>query len=326
MRIVFLGSGDFGLPTLRWLHAHHQLVGVVTQPDKPAGRKRQLKPTAVADWAVEHGLDPIKTEDCNDPALVEQVRALKPDVGIVIAFGQKLGPNLIEALGRLGVNLHGSLLPKYRGAAPINWAVMSGERESGASVIELAQRMDAGRILAQAKLAIEPMETAGEVHDRLAELGPAVIGQVLSDLHNDTLAAIEQDDTEACKAPKLTKADGTVDFNQPPERVRAVIHGLNPWPGCKVNWYCAQTGQTQPLTLVRVSSIPANECIQGIESLERSPEPGEVLEALQVATGEGGAVLLKEVQPAGGKIMPATDFARGRPFKPGDQLTPIQSP
>jgi methionyl-tRNA formyltransferase len=324
MRIVFLGSGDFGLPTLQWLHEHHELVGIVTQPDKPAGRKRQLTPTAVGQWAVNHGYEPIKTENCNDPQLIEQVRAMQPEAGIVIAFGQKLGPELVGALGQLGVNLHGSLLPKYRGAAPINWAVMAGERETGLSVIELAQRMDAGRILAQAKVAIEPLDTAGEVHDRLAELGPGVINKVLEDLQADRLEAIEQDEAQACKAPKLSKADGTVDFSQPPEKVRAVVHGLAPWPGCRVDWFCQETGETQPLTLLRVSAVPANECIQGLESLERTPEPGEVLPELQVATAEGGAILLKEVQPPGGKAMNADDFARGRPFKPGDMLTARQ--
>jgi methionyl-tRNA formyltransferase len=323
MRIVFFGSGDFGLPTLDWLHRQHELVGVVTQPDKPAGRKRQLKPTAVGQWAVDHGYTPIKTEDCNDPALIEQVRALEPRAGIVIAFGQKLGPGIVEALGELGVNLHGSLLPKYRGAAPINWAVMAGESRTGLSVIELAQRMDAGRILAQAGIDVDPLETAGEVHDRLAALGPEVIGKVLGDLEAGALEAIEQDERQSCKAPKLTKAEGTVDFAQPAQRVRSVIHGLTPWPGCRVNWYCRQTGKTQPLTLLRVAAVPDLACFKGLESLETQPAPGTVTAGHHVVTGGGDAIELKEVQPPGGRAMAVADFARGHPFGEGDVLSPM---
>lgn len=323
MRVVFVGSGEFGLPTARWLASQHTLVGVVTQPDKPAGRKRQLTPTAIGAWAAEAGYEVIKTEDCNDPSVVAQVAALKPEAGIVIAFGQKLGPELVGALGKLGVNLHGSLLPKYRGAAPINWAVMQGERETGVSVIELAQRMDAGRIVAQARLSIDPLETAGEVHDRLAELGPGVIEKTLNDLSRDSLEAIEQDERQACKAPKLTKADGTVDFNQPAERVRAIVHGLTPWPGCRVNWYCQQTGKTKVLTLKRVSAVPDLACFKGLESIEVKPEPGTVVGEGEVATGDGGVVRLKEVQPAGGKAMALADFARGHAFGEGDVLSPI---
>jgi methionyl-tRNA formyltransferase len=317
MRIVFLGSGDFGLPTLDWLDARYELVGIVTQPDKPAGRKRRLTPTAVGQWALQRGRHLIKTEDCNDPELVRQVQDLKPEAGIVIAFGQKLGPELVGSLGRLAVNLHGSLLPKFRGAAPINRAVMEGERQTGVSVIELAQRMDAGRILAQASLQIGTKETAGEVHDRLAQLGPEAIGKVLSDLESGHLEPLPQDENQASRAPKLKKRDGTVDFNQPAWRVRARINGLTPWPGCRINWHSQQTGQSQQLTLLRASEAAPSG---GGPS---HAAPGTVLGEGQVAAADG-AVELLEVRAPGGKPLSMADFARGRPFAAGDTLTPIR--
>ena len=155
MKIVFFGSGEFGLPTLAQLHQHHQLLMVITQPDRPAGRKRQLTATAVGHWAQEKNLPLIKTDNASDPQIVEQIETLGPEAGVVIAFGQKLQPNLLDALGEVSMNLHSSLLPKYRGAAPINWAIINGEKETGLSVISLAQKMD-GVNRYQQKIEIEP--------------------------------------------------------------------------------------------------------------------------------------------------------------------------
>jgi len=322
MRVVFFGSGEFGLPTLDWLREYHTLAGIVTQPDKPAGRKRRVTPTPIGQWAAEHGIEPIKTNDCNDPQLLQSVHELQPEVGIVIAFGQKLGQALVGSLGRLGVNLHGSLLPKYRGAAPVNWAVISDERETGVSVIELAQRMDAGRILAQATLAIDPLETAGEVHDRLAELGPGVLERVLGDLERGELRGIEQQERQASKAPKLTKADGTVDFARPARAVRAWIHGLTPWPGCRVHWHCRQTDRTQPLMLLRAEVLDGAGSPDG-GATDKQPPPGTVVGEDAVLAGDGALVRLRSVQPPGKRSMTMADFVRGYPFGAGDRLTPI---
>lgn len=311
MRIVFLGSGEFGLPTLQALHREHEVVAVVSQPDRPAGRKRQLTPTPVAAWAAQQGLPLLKSDAVNEPAFIDRIRALQPDASVVIAFGQKLSPPLIEALGKLAVNLHASLLPKYRGAAPINWAIIHGETTTGVSVIGLAQRMDAGEVYARAETPIDPLETAGELHDRLAQLGPDAVLSVLRDLQRERLRPIPQDDTLATKAPKLTKADGTVDFNQPADAVRARVHGLTPWPGCRVTWVTASGGE-KPLILGRVHAhdtpVPC--------------EPGTVTENLRVACSDGSIELL-ELQAPGTKMMPAADFARGHGLKPGDTLHPF---
>lgn len=317
MRIVFFGSGEFGIPTLASLHRAHRLAAVVTQPDRPAGRKRRLTPTPVARWAEEHGVETWKSGDVNDPAFVQRVRDATPAAGVVIAFGQKLSPELVAAMGPLAVNLHASLLPKYRGAAPIQWAMMRGESVTGVSVIALAQRMDAGDVYATAETPIDPDETAGELHDRLAQLGPAAVDKVLHDLEAGSLDPRPQDEQRATLAPKLTKAQGTVDFHADAEEVRRTVHGLTPWPACRVALYPpgATRALDEPLTLCRVGVSPC---------AADAAEPGRVMDELRVAAATPDrAVELVTVQPPGGRPMPAADFARGHAhFGPGAALGP----
>ena len=172
MRLILLGSGEFGLPTFESLAADHDIALVISQPDRPAGRTRQLTPMPVAAWAAEAGLSVATTDNVNTADFTDRVRALNADAAVVIAFGQKLSPAFIDALGSLTVNLHSSLLPKFRGAAPINRAMMAGETTTGITVIALAQKMDAGEIFGRATTDISPTETAGELHDRLAAMGP----------------------------------------------------------------------------------------------------------------------------------------------------------
>ncbi|MEX0652803.1 MAG: methionyl-tRNA formyltransferase [Phycisphaeraceae bacterium] len=325
MRIVYLGSGAFGQPTLERLHQRHDVVAVVTQPDRPAGRKRQLTPTPIAQWAQQQGLTVLKTEDANEEAFVQQVAALKPDVGVVVAFGQKLSPALIAALGKLVVNLHGSLLPKYRGAAPINWAMIQGEKTAGVTVIGLAQTMDAGAMYGKASLEIGPTETAGELHDRLAQLGPDLLESVLDRFEQGTLTPEPQDDTQATRAPKLKKTDGTVDFTLTAEQVRNRIHGLTPWPGCRVAWQCQHTGDTQTLTLRRAEAMPNPPDFirhRAEDAGDPLPPPGTVLDGLLVMTGQG-VIKLLELQAPGTRPMKADAFTRGHHLAPGDRLAPL---
>jgi len=313
MRLLFLGSGSFGLPTLEHLHAQHELLAVITQPDKPAGRKRVMTPTPVGQWAAEQGLPTFKEDNVNTPEFVQQVHELRPDAAVVIAFGQKLSPELIDALGELVVNLHSSLLPKYRGAAPINWAMINGNAETGVSVIGLAQRMDAGQVYAMDKLAIDPNETAGELHDRLAKLGPTAVAKVFNDLQQNMLAPIPQDDAQATKAPKLKKSDGTVDFNQPADAARARIHGLTPWPGCKVHWQ-RDDEPPETLTLLRVEADPT--------PVSGNLAPGTVLDNHRIECNPG-TIRPLELQRPGKRAMTLREFIAGHPLTPGQRLTPL---
>jgi len=282
---------------------------VISQPDRPAGRHRKLTPTPIAAWAEAAGIRVFKSDNVNTPEFVASVAALKADAAVVIAFGQKLGEPLIAALGGLAVNLHASLLPKYRGAAPINWAMLSGEHETGVSVISLAQRMDAGLVYATAKTPIDPRETAGELHDRLAKLGPDAVARVLADFAGGKLVGQPQDEAHATKAPKLSKADAKVSFDATADMIRRRVHGLTPWPGVTVGWK-RQGGEVTPLILLRVAAEP--------DMLHDAPL-GQVLDGTRVAVRDG-AVELLEVQLPGGRPMSAADFARGHKFAPGDML------
>ena len=310
MRLLFFGSGAFGLPTLEALHERHEVVAVVSQPDRPAGRKRGMTPTPVAAWALDAGLPVWRSEDVNEPDFVQRVREAGVEASVVIAFGQKLSPGLIDAMGGLAVNLHASLLPAYRGAAPIQRAMLDNVAETGVSVIGLAQRMDAGAVYATARTPIDPAETAGELHDRLAELGPGVILDVLERQAAGALDPQTQDEALATRAPKFSKADGTTGFDMAARRVRARVHGLTPWPGCRVR-YAGASGLGELI-------------LRRVEAVERSHDaaPGTVLADLSVACGEG-ALRLIEVQVPGGRPLSFEEFRRGHPFAAGDRLTAL---
>ncbi len=333
MKLLFYGSGEFGLPTLRRLVDEHEVVAVVSQPDRPAGRQRKLSPTPIAAYAEQHGLATLKPEDANITEVVDHVRSAGADAAVVIAFGQKLSPALIEASGRLVVNLHASLLPRYRGAAPINWAMINGESSAGVSVISLSQRMDAGLIYATASTPIDPLETAGELHDRLAALGPTVIGDVLAKFADGTLSGLPQDESLATRAPKLSRVDAWVDFAAVADRVAARIHGLTPWPGVRVMWHKrgergkggegggggdVSEAAGRELIIRRVAPQPDLACFISMRPGAR-PQPGLVEEGCRVVVGDGW-VQLREVQLPGGKPLSISEFVRGHDLAAGDRL------
>ncbi|MDY7109124.1 MAG: methionyl-tRNA formyltransferase [Planctomycetota bacterium] len=306
MRLVYFGSGVFGLPTLHRLADAHEVLLVVTQPDRPAGRKRRLTPTPIAELAADRGIPTIKPESPNEPAAIADIHGRGAEAFVVIAYAHKLGPDLIG--DTFALNLHASLLPKYRGAAPINWAMINGERQTGLSIITLAQTMDAGSILAQRATNIDPMETAGELHDRLAELGPDLVLETLDRYRAGTLRPQRQDDAAATRAPRLSKADGTVSFDRPAEAVRCRVHGLTPWPGCTVMLDDA------PLRLLRVEQV---DTVAGA-----SESPGVVRDDLTIACNPG-AVRLLSVQPPGGKSMTFQAYCNGHDVSPGTKMRPM---
>ncbi len=310
MRIIFLGSGDFGVPTLQRLHERHEVVAVVSRPDRPAGRKRTPTATPVASWAQAIGIGVWKDPDVNDAAFVTRTSHLAADAAVVVAFGQKLGPALLESLGRLSMNLHASLLPKYRGAAPINWAMIRGEAQTGLSVISLASRMDAGDVYAQSRAEIDPASTAGQLHDRLAQMGPDLVEKVLADFQAGTLRGRPQDESQITLAPKLSKSDGCVDFGAPAREVRCRIHGLTPWPAARVIWKRQADGSGHPLTILRVRED---------DTTDHGSMPGTVLEGHRVAVA-GGTIRLLDVQVPGKKAMKIEEFAHGQRLAPGDRL------
>ena len=309
MDVVFFGSGAFGLPTLERLASAHNVTAVVTQPDRKAGRGARLTPTPIGAWAGEHlaGVPLLKPERVGHPDVIGRVRACPADAWVIIAYGQKLPPALLA--DRFAINLHASLLPRWRGAAPINWAILEGDPETGNSVITLADRMDAGLVLGQSRRAIEPAHTTGELHDLLAQDGPDLVQRVLDEHGAGRLTPIEQDESLVTHARKLSKEDARMDFARPAEVCRNRIHGLNPWPGVVVG--C----EGQALKLLRAEAIDA--------PAQEDGAPGSVVDTREgvVRCAPGSALRLLEVQPSGKRPMPWADFARGRDLTPGCRLT-----
>jgi methionyl-tRNA formyltransferase len=305
--IIFAGSGAFGVPTLRaLLAAGHRVVRVFTQPDRPAGRGKKLTLTPVAELATSLSLDLMRTDDIN-------AQPLPPaDVMVVIAFGQKIGEPAVHH-PRLGsVNLHASILPKYRGAAPINWAIIDGNPTTGNSIIRLASKMDAGAVLAQSQLNIGETETAGELHDRLSIDGAPLMLKVIEDLASGTAVETEQDHKQASIAPKLSREIATIDWSQPASRIARRMNGLSPWPGCRVRLMDGST-EIARLMLVRARALPLlSHGIAGTIGVR-----GEVI------AGDSQCVELLEVQPEGKRPMPLADFRNGRPWKAGMRLENI---
>ena len=316
MKIVYLGSGEFGLPCLDALKAsRHRLALVVTQPAHPAGRGRKPSPTPAAQWAAAQSVPFVETDAVNSPQMVTQITGSQPDALVVIAFGQKVGEDLVALPPKGAVNVHASLLPKYRGAAPINWAIVRGETRTGVSIITLADKIDAGDILAQSATEIGPQETAGELHDRLAQLAAPLLLETLDQLDFGTATYAKQNDAEVTYAPKLRKTDGFLDFAEPAEVLAGKIRGFWPWPGASANFLSAQTQRSTRavLALAEVVSEPSAAPLA----------PGTFDEQLNVVCGQGRLRILK-LKPAGSGLMNFKAFVNGWHVRPGDRLVKIE--
>lgn len=318
MKIVFLGSGAFGIPALLALiNSEHQILHIISQPDRPAGRGKVLLPTPVSQWALGHALPLTRTENANAPEILERIKSLQPDCLVAIAFGQKLSDELLALAPHRGINLHASLLPKYRGAAPINWAIINQEPRAGVCVIELVNRMDAGDILASASLPIEPADTASELHDRLAERGSGLIPKVLDEMAAGNIHRVAQDESLSTRAPKLSRQIAWVDFTQDAKTISARICGMSPWPGIQIDMTDASGKSRGPITLLKCIAVlgpphPPELC--GIALPDRT---------IACATG---SVELLTVQPAGKKPMDLQPFANGYGFGPGAAVRSIIPP
>jgi methionyl-tRNA formyltransferase len=231
LRVVFMGTPEFAVPALKRIHAEHTVLAVYTQPDRPVGRGLEVKHSAVKEEALKLGLPIRQPEKLTLPGEFEALTAFAPDVIVVVAYGQILKKNVLE-LPRLGcVNIHSSLLPRWRGAAPIQWAILSGDRESGVTTMNLVEKLDAGNILLQAKTAISRIDTAGTLHDRLAGMGAELISDTLKGLESATLIGRSQNESEVTYASKLSKEMEWLDPNQPADQLELRVRALNPWPG-----------------------------------------------------------------------------------------------
>jgi methionyl-tRNA formyltransferase len=311
VRVVFLGSPEFAVPCLRALHAEHEVALVVSQPDKPAGRGGKLTAPAVKAAAGALGLPVIQPRSARTGELRDALAGSRAELAVVVAYGKILPVPVLEALPRGCINVHGSLLPSYRGAAPVQWAVIHGERETGVSIMQLDEGMDTGPVFLERRVAIDPDETAGELLERLAPIGAQALLEVIAALAAGTARAAPQDPTSASHAPMLTKADGAIDFRQPAAAVAARIRGVDPWPGA----HAVLRGQPVKLFRARATTEQAGD----------RPLPGTVLAidaaGARIVCGDG-AVAIAEIQSPGRKRLPVAQFAAGRGVAVGDVLAP----
>jgi methionyl-tRNA formyltransferase len=312
MRLLMMGTGTFAEPTFQaLLGSQHDVVGLVTNPDRPSGREREMVRRIKA-MAVERGVPVAQPESVNSPEGIAAVSALGPDLLVVAAFGQILSADVLNAARNGGINVHASLLPKYRGAAPIAWAIWNGETHTGVTIIRMSTKLDAGDMLAQEAVEILPEETEGELESRLAPLGArlalAVIGQIASGTSN----GVKQDPGQVTKAPKLKKEHGLIDWSQPAARVCCQIRAVQPWPTAYTFWH---RPDHQPLRLIvtQAAAIPGrNDCPAGTVAAVTN-------ETLAIAAGSG-AVSLRKLQPAGKRVMDAAEFLRGHRVQLGERL------
>ncbi|MFA5239667.1 MAG: methionyl-tRNA formyltransferase [Phycisphaerae bacterium] len=317
MNIVYLGSGEFGVPCLNALaQSNHSLNFLVTQPSRQAGRGRKPTPTPVAEWAKSCSIPFTETENASDPQMLETIAGHKPDLILAIAFGQKISGDLIKLPTKAAINVHASLLPKYRGAAPINWAIINGETQTGNSIITLAEKIDSGDILAQASTDIVSDETAGELHDRLAKLAAPLLLEALDKIANGTALYTKQDDSRATVAPKLKKSHGFLDFAESAEILRRKIRGLWPWPGASANYLSQKTAKPLRVTIAMAQIAPTSNAAH--------LPPGTLDENLNIICGEDALKIIK-IKPDGSALMDFRDFVNGRQTRPGDKLMEIEN-
>jgi methionyl-tRNA formyltransferase len=310
-RIIMFGTGDFALPTFEHLIASgHHVVALVTQPDRPQGRKQELIPSLIKKSAVGFGLPVEQPEDVNTVASLERILAYQPDLFVTAAYGQILSAALLSIPRLGGINLHGSILPAYRGAAPVARAIQNGETETGVTVILMTPRIDAGGMIAIARTPIDPDETAGELEDRLAKIGAPFVAQAITELIDGKATILPQDKSQVTRAPKLRKEDGLIDWTLPAQRIHNLVRAMQPWPVASTTW---RPGTDQSLRLIVHRTALASG----------AGAAGTVIEAggdkLIAAAGEG-AVALLVVQTPGKKALPVADFLRGHRVRVGDAL------
>ena len=313
MRIAFMGTPELAALSLSaLLDSTHQVVAVVSQPDRPSGRGRKLVPTPVAAVAREAGVPLLQPDSVGTPAFRQWLSSHQPDIAVVAAFGRILGPKLL-ALPPLGcINVHASLLPRWRGASPIQSAILAGDDESGVTIMQMVRALDAGDMLHVIKTPISPEDTATTLHDRLATLGAQALLEALELYEQGSVAPVAQDEAEVTYAPKITKADGDLDWTRQADVLDRQIRGLHPWPGTR----CTVSGRGVQLKLHPPTSPLTSTTTAPPGTLVRVDNDG-----VDVACGGGSILRLTRLQAPGKKPLDARAFLSGFPLKCGEVLT-----
>lgn len=311
MRVVMMGTGPFAVPTFQALYdSRHEVLALFTRPDRKQQGRTKTPPNPMRALAVERGTPVHDPESINSSHARMVLASYRPDILVVCDYGQILKPEALEIARLGGINLHASLLPKYRGAAPINWAVYHGETETGVTVIHMTPQLDAGPAIAQGRLAIGQDDTTAELEPRLAEIGAPLVLSAMDALEAGTAQPIEQDNSQATKAPRLKKELGDIDWSRPAAAIKNQIRALQPWPKSFTHWH-------------RPGGEPLRVIVDRVQLSDSHGEPGEVLAAegdrLVVAAGEG-SLAIELIQPAGKRVLTAGEFLRGYPLRPGQRF------
>jgi methionyl-tRNA formyltransferase len=318
MRLIMMGTGPFAVPTFeRLCQSRHEVVALITRPPRPIHGKSREEANPMRAVAEARGLSVHAQEDINAPPARAVVASCRPDLLVVCDYGQILSSAVLEIARLGGINLHASLLPKYRGAAPIQWAVYHGEQETGVTVIHMTPRLDAGPAIVQVHTRIGPTETAAELEPRLAELGATAVLEAIDALEAGTARPIEQDPALATRAPRLQKALGEVDWSRTARQIVNQVRALTPWPKTYTFWPRAE-GEPLRLILEAVHAEPLPATVDGPPAA-----PGTVLEAggerIVVAAGSG-ALAIDRLQPSGKRVLLAAEFLRGYALQAGDRF------
>ena len=311
MKIVYMGTPDFAVSPLRsLLNTEYEVAAVVTQPDKPKGRGKALMPTPVKEEALKHGIPVYQPEKVREPGFVEKLRELKPDLIVVAAFGQII-PESVLNMPKFGcINIHASLLPKYRGAAPIQYAVIDGEKESGVTIMKMGKGLDTGDMIARTEVPLAKDETGGSLFEKLSSAGARLLVETLPDIFAGTAVYEKQpEESPTPYAAMITKKMGLIDFSKSAEELERLVRGLNPWPSA----YTFLNGKNLKIWKAEADMTQAEKNIPG--TVVRADEEG-----ICVACGTG-RLILKEVQLEGKKRMDSASFLRGCKVEPGTRLT-----
>lgn len=308
-KIIFMGTPEFAVPSLRALYKNgHDVTLVVTQPDRPKGRGRKIVPPPVKKAAISLGYEVIQPASIRTAEFANHMAKHKPDIVVVVAFGHIIPKNILVVPKVATINIHASLLPKYRGPAPIQWAIINGERETGVTTMLMDEGLDTGDILFSSTVEIAPGDTAGTLHDRLSDLGADLLIQTLKSFEADNINPIPQDHSQATYAPILKKNNGRIDWEKPAEKIEAFIRGMTPWPGAFTFHGNKRLKVFKARPIIRDTAETPGVVIQGF--------PDE----LCVATGKG-VLSVMEIQGESGKRLLVKDFLRGYKINPGTVLS-----
>ena len=317
MRIIFMGTPEFAVPVLESLiNSRHEVVAVVTQPDRPKGRGKNMQFSPVKECALAHNIPVMQPVNVSVPEVIDELRAYEPELIVVVAFGQFVTKKIREMPKYGCINVHASLLPKYRGAGPIQWAVINGEKESGVTTMYMCREIDKGDMLLKDTVTLDPKETGDSLHDKLSMMGGPLLLKTIDQLEDGSAVRIPQCEEESTYAPKLEKTMGNIDWTMDADRIERLVRGLNSWPGTFTKIH-GKTVKIWDCDVVRQETLTENQAVAKAGTVIVSEKDQLIVKA------GNGALSLRMLQPEGKKNMTVDAYLRGYPIAQGELFTQV---